>query len=114
MFVKNVMTAPVVGVDPAASIADAARLMLGHKFSGLPVMTPTGELVGMISEGDLLRRAELGTERHLSGLMRFLESTARQADTYVHTHGRKVSEVMTGSALTIAPGEALERAVDTM
>jgi CBS-domain-containing membrane protein len=114
MLVKNVMAAPVIGVDPTASVADAARLMLGHKISGLPVMTPTGELVGMISEGDLLRRAELGTERHLSGLMRFLESTARQADTYVHTHGRKVSEVMTGSALTVAPGDALEHAVDTM
>ena len=114
MLVRNVMTAPVVGVDPTASIADAARLMLGHKISGLPVMTPSGQLVGMVSEGDLLRRAELGTDPHLSGLLRFLESSARQADTYVHTHGRKVSEVMTTGVRTVAPGTALEDAVDSM
>lgn len=114
MLVKNVMTTPVVGVDPTASIADAARLMLGHRISGLPVVTAGGKLVGMVSEGDFLRRAELGTEPHLAGLMRFLESSARQADTYVHTHGRKVSEVMTTDAVTVAPGTALEDAVDIM
>jgi len=114
MLVKNIMTTPVIGVDPNASIADAARLMLGHKISGLPVMTPTGDLVGMVSEGDFLRRSELGTDPHLAGLLRFLESSARQADTYVHTHGRKVSEVMTTGARTVSPTTALEDAVEIM
>jgi CBS domain-containing protein len=114
MLVKNVMTTSVVGVDPTASIADAARLMLGHKISGLPVMTAAGELVGMVSEGDFLRRAELGTDQHLSGLLRFLESSARQAETYVHTHGRTVGEVMTTEPVTVTPDTALEDAVDTM
>jgi CBS domain-containing protein len=114
MLVNNVMTTPVIGVDPTASIADAARLMLGHKISGLPVMTATGELVGMVSEGDFLRRAELGTESHLSGLRRFLESSGRQADNYVHTHGRKVREVMTTQVHTVSPDAALEDAVERM
>jgi CBS domain-containing protein len=114
MLVKNVMTTPVIGVDPTASVADAARLMLGHKISGLPVMTPAGELVGMISEGDFLRRSELGTDPHLAGLMRFLESSGRQADTYVHTHGRKVAEVMTTRLRTVPPGAALADAVEIM
>jgi CBS domain-containing protein len=108
------MTSPVVGVDPGASIAEAARLMLGHKISGLPVMTAAGELVGMVSEGDFLRRAELGTEPHLSGLLRFLESSGKQADTYLHTRGRKVSEVMTTRVCTIGPATTLEDAVETM
>jgi len=114
MLVKDVMATPVVGVDPTASIADAAHLMLGHKISGLPVVTAAGELVGMVSEGDFLRRAELGTDPHLAGLKRFLESSARQADTYVHTHGRKVSDVMTRDARAVAPCATLEDAVDIM
>jgi CBS domain-containing protein len=114
MQVRNIMTTPVVGVEPGTSIADAARLMLGHKISGLPVMTAAGELVGMISEGDFLRRAELGTEAHLSGLLRFLEGSGKQADTYIHTHGRKVSEVMTTRISTIGPAAKLEEAVETM
>lgn len=114
MLIKDVMTAPVIGVEPGASIADAARLMLGHKISGLPVLTAAGELIGMVSEGDFLRRAELGTEKHLAGLRRFLESGGRQADTYTHTHGRKVSEVMTSQPCTVAPDVSLEDAVETM
>jgi len=114
MLVRDVMTTPVIGVDPNASIGDAARVMLGHKISGLPVIAASGELVGMVSEGDFLRRAELGTDPHLAGLMRFLESSAKQADTYVRTRGRKVSEVMTKNARSIAPGAALEDAVAVM
>jgi CBS domain-containing protein len=108
------MTAPVIGVEPEASIAEAVRLMLGHKVSGLPVMTRAGDLVGMVSEGDFLRRTELGTEPHLSGLLRFLESSGKKADTYIHTHGRKVSEVMTTSVSTIGAAATLEDAVETM
>ena len=114
MLVKDVMTAPVVGVEPGSSIADAARLMLGHKISGLPVVTAAGELVGMVSEGDFLRRAELGTESHLSGLLRFLESTGKQAGEYVHTHGRKVSEVMTSRTWIVGPKTTLQEAVEIM
>jgi CBS domain-containing protein len=108
------MSKPVVGVEPGASVAEAARLMLGQKISGLPVTTAAGELVGMVSEGDFLRRSELGTEQHLSGLLRFLEGSGKQADTYTHTHGRKVSEVMTTRVCTIGPAATLEDAVETM
>jgi CBS domain-containing protein len=114
MQVSSVMSKPVVGVEPGASVAEAARLMLGQKISGLPVTTAAGELVGMVSEGDFLRRSELGTEQHLSGLLRFLEGSGKQADTYTHTHGRKVSEVMTTRVCTIGPAATLEDAVETM
>jgi len=114
MQVRSAMTSPVIGVEPGASIADAVRLMLGHKISGLPVMTAAGELVGVVSEGDFLRRTELGTEPHLSGLLRFLESSGKKADTYIHTHGRKVSEVMTTDVSTIEAGATLEDAVEAM
>lgn len=62
MFVSNVMTSPVIGVEPSTSIGEVARLMLAQRISGLPVVQRDGTLAGMVSEGDLLRRSELGTE----------------------------------------------------
>ena len=63
MQARDIMTAPVISVGPGATIADAIALMLKHHISGLPVVDADRRLVGMLSEGDLLRRAELGTER---------------------------------------------------
>lgn len=114
MLVRDIMTRPVIGIAPSASIAEAARLMLGHKVSGLPVVTSSGGLVGMVSEGDFLRRAEIGTDPRLSGLLRFLEGSGKQADSYRLTHGRKVSEVMTERLFTVDADAALEVAVETM
>ncbi|WP_318012472.1 MULTISPECIES: CBS domain-containing protein [unclassified Mesorhizobium] len=63
MQAAAVMSKPVVGIDPSASIAEAAGLMLSNKISGFPVVRGDGTLVGIVSEGDFLRRAELGTQR---------------------------------------------------
>ena len=68
--------------------------MLAHRISGLPVVTRDGTLVGMVTEGDFLRRSELGTERKRSRWLEFFVSPGKAADEYVHAHGRKVEEVM--------------------
>ena len=66
MQVQAVMTSPVIGIEPSASIADAARLMLSKKISALPVIRSDGTLAGIVSEGDFLQRGELGTKRKRS------------------------------------------------
>ena len=63
MQVKDVMTRKVISVDPGETIFNAARLMLQYRISGLPVVDKEGELVGIVTEGDFLRRSELGTQR---------------------------------------------------
>ena len=63
MKAKDIMTRSVVTVEPGAAVMHAIRLMLQNRISGLPVVNSTGRLVGMLTEGDLLRRAETGTER---------------------------------------------------
>ena len=63
MFAHDVMTYGVISVEPDAPAMRAARLMLQNKISGLPVVDAKGDLVGIVTEGDFLRRGELGTQR---------------------------------------------------
>jgi len=114
MLVEDVMTSPVIGVEPSAPIADAARIMLGHRISGLPVITRDGQLVGIVTEGDFLRRGELGTERQRPKWFELLISPGRTAEEYVRAHGRNVAEVMSENVLTTTRLTPLEDVVEIM
>lgn len=114
MRAKDVMTRQVISVTPETSILEALRLMLAHKISGLPVINDIGILVGIVSEGDFLRRTETGTERRRSGWLQFLLGPGRLADDYVHSHGRKVQEVMTSDVVTVDENAELEEIVALM
>ncbi|WP_027058713.1 CBS domain-containing protein [Mesorhizobium loti] len=114
MQVEAVMTSPVVGIEPSASIADAAKLMLSRKISGLPVIRSDGALVGIVSEGDFLRRGELGTKRQRSRWLEFLVSPGKVADEYVHANGRRVEEVMSDGVVTTTRDASLEDVVELM
>ncbi len=113
MRVKDVMTTMVVSVSPEATVAEAIRLMVKRHVSGLPVIDAAGKLVGVLSEGDLLRRVEIGTSRRAHWL-EYLFRPGHLADVYKQTHGRKVGEVMTTDVSTIDQNLALESAVTLM
>jgi CBS domain-containing protein len=66
MKARDVMVSPVITTTPSASVKEVAQTLLTHRISGLPVIDDAGRLVGIVSEGDLMRRADLGTERHRS------------------------------------------------
>ena len=114
MKAKDVMTSPVISVEPDASIWEAVRIMLQRRISGLPVIDKGGRLVGMVSEGDFLRRAETGTQRQRSRWLEFLIGPGRLADEYTRSHGRKVQEIMTPDPVTVAEETPLEEIVRTM
>jgi CBS domain-containing protein len=115
MQAKAVMTTPVISVDPSTSIRDAARLMLAHGISGLPVVSKEGrQLVGMVSEGDFLRRPELGTEPARSRWLEWLSTEGSAADDYVRVHGRTVEDVMTRDVVTTRADATLEDVVGLM
>jgi CBS domain-containing protein len=103
MRAADLMTKNVVTVDEQATAQEAAALMLRHRISALPVVDSSGKLVGIVSEGDLMRRAELGTERERSWWLELLTANRNLAADYVKAHGRKVSEVMTRKLITAAP-----------
>jgi CBS domain-containing protein len=114
MKVSDIMTHRVVTVGPAATVADAARLMLDHRISGLPVVDGGGGLLGMVTEGDLLRRSESGTERQRPHWLEFILGPGRLAKEYVHSHSRKVSDVMTEDVATVGENASIEKVVDLM
>ena len=114
MQVQDVMTKHVISVEPTDTIARAIRLMLQERVSGRPVIDAAGTLVGIVTEGDVLRRAETGTQRRRPRWLEFLVGPGRMADEYVHTHARKVSEVMTVEPATVTEQTALADAVKLM
>ena len=114
MKAADVMTREPMSVTPQTPIVDAARLMLQHRISGLPVTDANGGVVGVVTEGDLLRRAETGTERHRSSWLTFLVGPGRLAGDYASAHARKVGEVMTNEVAVVAPSHELAAVVGLM
>src|SRR6185295_5149854 len=96
------------------TIVDAANLMLQRHVSGLTVVDETGKLVGVVSEGDFIRRSEIGTGRKRGRWLRFILGPGKSASDFVHEHGQKVGEVMTKSPLTITEDAALAEIVVLM
>jgi CBS domain-containing protein len=114
MNVKHIMTWPVFSIGPDATVLQAVQLMLRHKISGLPVVDADGNLLGIVTEGDFLRRAETATERRRPNWLNFLVGPGRLADEYVHTHTRKIADVMTPEPYTITEDTPLEEVVQMM
>lgn len=114
MIVSDVMTRKVLSVKPDDTVEHAATLMLRHGISGLFVVDDKDTLTGVLTEGDLLRRDEIGTQRHRPWWLRVFVSPGRQALDFTHTHGRRVSDVMTPEVITVACDAALEDVVVLM
>lgn len=114
MKAKDVMTRRVVSVEPDTPVPTAIRLMLQHRISGLPVVNKAGQVVGVVTEGDFLRRAETGTQPHRKRWLEFLLGPGRMAEEYADTHGRKVGDVMTREPLTIVEDYPLQQIVELM
>jgi hypothetical protein len=115
MIVADVMTPNVISVSPDSTVEDAARLMLERHVSGLFVVDKAGALAGVVTEGDMLRRNEIGTGgRERAWLMRMLVSPARQAEEFTRSHGRHVRDVMTPDVIAVAHDAPLEDVVRTM
>jgi CBS domain-containing protein len=114
MKIKDVMTSPVVSIEPDSSVLQAVRIMLQRHISGLPVVDKEGRLVGIVTEGDFLRRAETGTQRQRPSWLEYLIGPGRLADEYTRSHGRKVGEVMTPDPVTLSEETPLEEAVRLM
>jgi len=114
MRVKDVMTANVICIGSDEPVLKAARLMLQNRISGLPVIDKDGELIGIVTEGDFLRRSELGTQRKRPRWLEFIVGPGKLAQEYTHSAGRKIEEIMTVDPQTISENETLEAVVKTM
>jgi CBS domain-containing protein len=110
----QIMTKPVITVTSDTTIVEAANTMLQRRLSGLPVVDAQGKLVGIVSEGDFIRRGELGTQRKRGRFLAFILGPGQAATDFVHERGRKVAEVMTPEPISITEDTPLEKIVALM
>jgi len=113
MIAADVMTRNVISISPDATVADAVKLMLDNNISGLFVIDGDNVLQGVITEGDLLHRSELGTARRGSWWLR-LFAPGRDAADFTESHSRRVGDLMTPDVLTVEEGAALTDIVELM
>lgn len=103
MKARDVMVSPVVTVKPSTPVKEVARTLLQRHISAVPVVDDDGRLVGIVSEGDLLHRAEAGTERRHSWWLAPIAGDHSLAAEYIKAHGRTAADVMTPLVVTAAP-----------
>jgi CBS domain-containing protein len=102
MRAVDVMTRKVITVGPGTTVREAARLFADNHISGAPVVDDEGRLLGMLTEGDLIHRAEIGTQaRRRSWWLEFFASTQNLAATYIKENARLVKDVMTPKVITV-------------
>jgi CBS domain-containing protein len=97
----DVMVRDVVTVRPNTDVADAIKLLSEHDVSALPVVDKASNLVGMLSEVDLIHRAEIGTEKHRPWWLEAVTGATTLAEEFAKSHGKKVGEVMTTGVISV-------------
>jgi CBS domain-containing protein len=107
MRAMDVMTSEVITVDENASVTAVAKLLAERGISGVPVVGSDNQLIGMLSEGDLLHRAETGTEHRRSWWLEMMASTNQLAGDYIKSHGAKVKDVMTRDVISVTETTAV-------
>jgi CBS-domain-containing membrane protein len=107
MKATDVMVSNVITVDVNATVGDTAAILLNNHISGAPVVDEKGGLVGIVSEGDLMQRPEIGTARRRSWWLELISTKWASANEYIKSHSRKVADVMTRDVITAKPDTPL-------
>ena len=101
MQARDIMTSKVIAVSPDTSVLDVANLLIQNRISAVPVVDGAGKVLGIVSEGDLMRRPEAGTEPHHSWWLRAFEVPEEHMAEYAKAHGSTAGDVMTSPAVTV-------------
>ena len=102
MKAADVMTTRVITVTADRPVSEIAKLLLKHRISAVPVVDADGRLLGIVSEGDLMRREDAGTEAPRSWWLRVFSTADEAAADFAKSHGRLAREVMTRKVTTVA------------
>jgi CBS domain-containing protein len=108
MKAADVMVTNVISVTPDVLVQDVAYILLSNRISAVPVVDDGDRLLGIVSEADLMRRAEAGTGRHRPWWLAMLTGRDIGAVDYVKEHSRKITDVMTSKVVTATPDTSLQ------
>jgi CBS-domain-containing membrane protein len=114
MRARDVMVRAVVTASPDTTVEELARLMINLRISGVPIMDKDGRLVGMVTEGDLLRRVETGTEPHRARWSEPFSSNSRLAAEYIKSHAKRVADIMTREVCSVEESATLGEIADLL
>jgi len=103
MKAKHVMVSPVRTGKTDMTVREVATVLCENRISALPIVDDSGSLIGIVSEGDLIRRAEIGTQKQRSWWLSLFTSNIQLAEEYARAHGRKVADLMTHDVITAEP-----------
>jgi CBS domain-containing protein len=112
MKARDVMVSPVITVSESSTVRDLAKILLANRISAVPVVDSVGKVVGIVSEADLMHRAEAGTERPASWWLSLISGDRAVATEYVQSHAAKVKDVMTANVQTAQPDTPLVEIAD--
>jgi CBS domain-containing protein len=111
---RDIMSTKIVTVSPSTTVREIAALMVEKHVSGLPVLNDNGTLVGIVSEGDLLRRPEIGTQKHRRRWASFFTGVDEQAREFTKSHGLRAGDVMTKQVVHVSEATPLGVVVGLM
>ena len=114
MRARDVMTRSVMSISSDSTVFEAAELLVGMDISALPVVNGKGEVIGIVSEADLMRRPEIGTTPHHSWLSRMLADGGLAAAEFVRFNSRRVVDVMTKQVISVQQDATLSEVAETM
>ncbi len=114
MQAADVMTKDVITVSPETEIREIVELLIQHRISALPVVTADQRVVGIVSEGDLMRRIENKTDKRDSWWLSVLFSGSNDVEKYIKSHGRKAADIMTPNPVSISDDTPLYKIAQTL
>jgi CBS domain-containing protein len=114
MKAQEIMTRDVITVRPDTLVRDIAAPMVEKHISGVPVVTDNGKLIGMVSESDLLHRAEVGTERKHKWWIRTFADSGALAREYAKAHGLKPRDIMSRYVVSVRDDAELRDVADIL
>jgi CBS domain-containing protein len=115
MKARDVMTLAVFTVKPTTSVKDLARLLMERRISAVPVVDDQGKIVGIVSEGDLVHRSEISTERrHPWWLVLMVRDEVLDAEEYIKAHAKQVADIMTRNVITAEPDTPLQEIAEIL
>ena len=115
MKARDVMTLGVYTVKPTTSVKDVARLFMQRRISAVPVVDDQGKIIGIVSEGDLLHRSEISTQRrHPWWLDLMVRDEVLDAEEYIKAHTKQVADIMTRNVITAEPDTPLQEIAEIL
>jgi len=115
MKARDVMTLGVYTVKPTTSVKDVARLFMQRRISAVPVVDDQGKIIGIVSEGDLLHRSEISTQRrHPWWLDLMVRDEVLDAEEYIKAHAKQVADIMTRNVITAETDTPLQEIAEIL